>query len=92
MRINDAWAPNTDTLPWSGTARAEDTLRCRDFFRFADALQSGTLVSKASLMQMITPGINPRYGFGMFLSGEGATRSFGHAGGAPGQNGDLGVP
>lgn len=89
MRMNEAWAPNTDTLPWSGTAAGGGYSMVRDFFRFADALQSGKLVSKASLMQMITPGINPRYGFGMYLSGEGATRYFGHSGGAPGQNGDL---
>ena len=78
-------------MPWSGTAAGGGYSTVGDFFRFADALQSGTLVSKASLPQMITPGINPQYGFGMFLSGEGATRYFGHAGGAPGQNGDLRV-
>ena len=91
MLANGAWTPNTDTLPWSGTAAGGGYSTVGDFFRFADALQSGKLVSKASLAQMITPGINPRYGFGMFLSGEGATRSFGHSGGAPGQNGDLRV-
>ena len=91
MRTNDAWTANTDTLPWSGTAAGGGYSTVGDFFRFADALQSGKLVSKASLPQMITPGINPQYGFGMFLSGEGATRYFGHAGGAPGQNGDLRV-
>jgi D-alanyl-D-alanine carboxypeptidase len=91
MRSHDAWVPNTDTLPWSGTAAGGGYSTVGDFFRFADALQSGKLVSKASLLQMITPGINPRYGFGMLLSGDGATRSFGHGGGAPGQNGDLRV-
>ena len=89
MRVNDAWTPNTDTLPWSGMAAGGGYSTVGDFFRFAGALQSGKLVSQASLSQMTTPGINPRYGFGMFLSGEGATRFFGHSGGAPGQNGDL---
>jgi D-alanyl-D-alanine carboxypeptidase len=69
---------------WSGTAAGTGYSTVLDFFRFADALQSGKLVSKASLLQMITPGINLQYGFGMFLSGEGATRYYGHAGGAPG--------
>jgi D-alanyl-D-alanine carboxypeptidase len=89
MRSKDTWAPNTDTLPWSGTAAGGGYSTVGDFFRFAEALQSGKLISKASLTQMITPGLNNQYGFGMSLTGEGATRSFGHAGGAQGQNGDL---
>jgi hypothetical protein len=91
MRSNDAWVPNNDTLPWSGTAAGGGYSTVGDFFRFAEALQSGKLVSKASLTQMITPGINRQYGFGMYLTGDGATRSFGHGGGAPGQTGDLKV-
>jgi CubicO group peptidase (beta-lactamase class C family) len=91
MRNGDAWVPNTDTLPWSGTAAGGGYSTVGDFFRFAEALQSGKLISKASLTQMITPGLIPQYGFGMFLSGEGPTRNFGHSGGAPGQNGDLRV-
>lgn len=91
MRSKDAWVPNTDTLPWSGTSAGGGYSTVGDFFRFADALQSGKLISKASLTQMITPGINAQYGFGMFITGEGAMRNFGHSGGAPGQNGDLRV-
>lgn len=91
MRNGDAWVPNTGTLPWSGTAAGGGYSTVGDFFRFADALQSGKLISKASLAQMLTPALIPQYGFGMFLSGQGATRSFGHSGGAPGQNGDLRV-
>jgi D-alanyl-D-alanine carboxypeptidase len=89
MRRNDAWVPNADTLPWSGTSAGGGYSTVGDFFRFAEALQSGKLVSSASLMQMTTPGIDRQYGFGMSIAGEGATRSFGHSGGAPGQNGDL---
>jgi D-alanyl-D-alanine carboxypeptidase len=89
MRRDDAWVPNTDTLPWSGTAAGGGYSTVGDFFRFAEALQSGKLVSEASLKQMITPGPNRQYGFGMSLAGDGAMRSFGHGGGAPGQNGDL---
>jgi D-alanyl-D-alanine carboxypeptidase len=89
MRRDDAWVPNSDTLPWSGTAAGGGYSTVGDFFRFAEALQSGKLVSPASLRQMTTPGLNRQYGFGMALAGDGATRSFGHGGGAPGQNGDL---
>ena len=91
MRSNDAWVPNADTLPWSGTAAGGGYSTVGDFFRFTEALQSGRLVSKASLTQMIAPGVNAQYGFGMSIAGEGPTRSFGHAGGAQGQNGDLRV-
>ena len=90
MRRNDAWVANTDTLPWSGTAAGGGYSTVGDFFRFAEALQSGTLISKAWFAQMTTPHRN-QYGFGMTMQGEGPTRSFGHGGGAPGQNGDLRV-
>jgi hypothetical protein len=90
MFRNDAWVPNTDTLPWSGTAAGGGYSTVGDFFRFADALQSGKLISKASFDTMITAGLG-QYGFGMTISGGGAMRSFGHSGGAPGQNGDLRV-
>ena len=88
-RRNEAWAPNTDTLPWRGTAAGGGYSTAGDFFRLAEALQSGKLVSKASLAQMITPVVIPDYGFGMHLRGEGATRNFGNGGGAPGQNAEL---
>ena len=90
MRRKEAWLPNTDTLPWSGTAAGGGYSTVGDFFRFAEALQSGKLISKTSLAQMITPGLG-QYGFGMVISGDGATRHFGHSGGAQGQNGDLRV-
>ena len=88
-RRNDAWVPNTDTLSWSGTAAGGGYSTAGDFFRFATALQSGTLVSNASLKQMITPVLIPGYGLGMHLGGEGAMRHFGNGGGAPGQNAVL---
>lgn len=88
MRRNDAWIANTDTLPWSGTSAGGGYSTVGDFFRFAEALQSGVLISKASFAQMTTP-YRSQYGFGMAIQGQGATRSFGHGGGAPGQNGDL---
>ena len=90
MRRNDAWVANTDTLPWSGTSAGGGYSTVGDFFRFAEALQSGTLISKASFAQMTTAN-RGGYGFGMSIQGEGPARSFGHSGGAPGQNGDLRV-
>jgi D-alanyl-D-alanine carboxypeptidase len=90
MRRKDAWVPNTDALPWSGTSAGGGYSTVGDFFRFAEALQSGKLISKTSLAQMITP-YRQQYGFGMVVQGEGPRRNFGHSGGAPGQNGDLRV-
>lgn len=86
MRHGEDWVPNTDTLSWSGTAAGGGYSTAGDFFRFAEALRSGKLVSKASLTQMITPVLIPAYGLGVHLSGEGAMRSYGNGGGAPGQN------
>jgi CubicO group peptidase (beta-lactamase class C family) len=90
MRRNEAWVANTDTLPWSGTSAGGGYSTVGDFFRFAEALQSGVLISKASFGQMITPH-KSQYGFGMTIRGEGPRLTFGHSGGAPGQNGELRV-
>lgn len=73
MRRKDAWVPNTDTLPWSGTSAGGGYSTVGDFLRFADALQSGKLISKALLVQMITP-YRQQYGFGMVTQGEGPRR------------------
>jgi CubicO group peptidase (beta-lactamase class C family) len=90
MRRGDTWVLNTDTLPWSGTSAGGGYSTVGDFFRFAEALQSGALISKASFTQMTTPN-RGQYGFGMVIRGEGPRRTFGHSGGAPGQNGELRV-
>jgi CubicO group peptidase (beta-lactamase class C family) len=90
MRRNDAWVSNAGTLGWSGTSAGGGYSTVGDFFRFAEALQSGKLISTASVAQMLTP-VKQQYGFGMQVIGQGATRAFGHGGGAPGQNGDLRV-
>lgn len=90
MRGKDGWISNESTLPWSGTSAGGGYSTVGDFFRFAEALQSGKLISKAALEQMTTP-YRQQYGFGIAMQGQGPTRSFGHGGGAPGQNGDLRV-
>ena len=90
MRSAGQWLPNTDTLPWRGTSAGGGYATAGDFFRFARALESGTLVSKALLAEA-TKVQRDRYGFGFGISGEGALRAYGHGGGAPGMNGDLRV-
>lgn len=90
MRRDAAWTPNTETLPWRGTAAGGGYSTVGDLFRFARALESGKLISKKMLAEA-TREQHSRYGFGFGVEGEGATRSYGHDGGAPGMNGDLQV-
>jgi CubicO group peptidase (beta-lactamase class C family) len=84
-----SWRPNTDTLPWRGTAAGGGYSTVGDMLRFGEALRTGTLVSEASLAEATRPQSDQPYGFGLDLRGEGSLRSFGHGGGAPGMNGEL---
>jgi CubicO group peptidase (beta-lactamase class C family) len=61
-----------------------------DFLRFAQALNSGKLISKATLAQATRPH-QQQYGYGFGVQGQGQLRSYGHGGGAPGMNGELRV-
>ena len=88
MKENAKWVPNTDTLPVRGTSAGGGYSTAGDLLRFAQALESGKLISKASLAMATTP-FKEHYGFGLGIQGEGALRSFGHGGGAPGMNGEL---
>jgi CubicO group peptidase (beta-lactamase class C family) len=88
MKRNGAWLSNTDTLPYRGTAAGGGYSTVGDFFRFAQALEKGSLISKA-LLGEASKVQRQQYGFGFGIEGEGATRSYGHGGGAPGMNGDL---
>ena len=90
MRGEDGWTSNADTLPWRGTAAGGGYSTVGDLLRFAQALQSGKLVSKELLAQATTPQAQS-YGFGFGIAGEGALHRYGHGGGAPGMNGDLRV-
>jgi CubicO group peptidase (beta-lactamase class C family) len=84
MKRDGAWVRNDDTLPWRGMAAGGGYSTARDLLRFAQALESGKLVSKESLrLATSDPGL------GFVVSGAGALRSYGHSGGAPGMNGDL---
>jgi CubicO group peptidase (beta-lactamase class C family) len=85
------WVPNTDTLPWRGTAAGGGYSTVGDLLRFAQALEDDTLISAASLAQATQAQSEESYGFGFGISGEGSTTSYGHSGGAPGMNGELHV-
>ncbi len=82
------WVPNTDTLPWRGTAAGGGYTTVGDLLKFAQALESGKLISKALLAEATKPQ-KEEYGYGFGIQGEGPNRSYGHGGGAPGMNGDL---
>jgi len=79
--------PNTDRLPWSGTSAGGGYSTVRDLFLFADALQSGKLLSP-ELLREATHGSAKRsdYGMGFYALPNGG---YGHGGGAPGINGEL---
>ena len=82
------WVPNTDTLPWRGTAAGGGYSTVGDMLRFAQALGSGRLLSKATLAEATRPH-QQQYGYGFGVQGQGSLASYGHGGGAPGMNGEL---
>jgi D-alanyl-D-alanine carboxypeptidase len=84
------WVPNTDTLPWRGTAAGGGYSTVGDLLRFAQALSSGTLISEATLAEATRPH-QQQYGYGFGVQGQARLRSYGHSGGAPGMNGELRV-
>jgi CubicO group peptidase (beta-lactamase class C family) len=82
------WVPNTDTLPWRGTAAGGGYSTVGDLLRFAQALDSGRLISEAMLAEATRPH-QQQYGYGFDVQGQGSLGSYGHGGGAPGMNGEL---
>ena len=72
----------------AGTAAGGGYSTARDLMRFARALSSGKLISKASLAEA-TREHRQQYGYGFGVQGAGPLRSYGHGGGAPGMNGEL---
>ncbi len=78
---------NADTLPYRGSPAGGGYTTAGDMIRFADALRSGKLLSKALLAQATSPQRpDGWYGFGFLISGQGVGRNWGHGGGAPGMN------
>jgi len=90
MRSGSAWVPNTETLPWRGTSAGGGYSTVGDLLRFAQALESGKLISQAMLAEATRPQ-REHYGYGFMVQGEGPSRGYGHDGGAPGMNGALRV-
>ncbi len=86
----NAWMPATETLPYRGTAAGGGYSTVGDLFRFAEALQDGTLLSPELLADATSPQGEEFYGFG-FDVGDDPSPYFGHGGGAPGMNGQLRV-
>ena len=88
------WNPNTDTLPYRGTAAGGGYSTVEDLTRFAEALLNHRLLSPDSTDLLFTakvdsgPGAGYAYGFEdqRDVDGNGPV---GHSGGAPGMNGDL---
>jgi CubicO group peptidase (beta-lactamase class C family) len=85
-----AWEPVLDTLPYRGTAAGGGYSTVGDLFRFAEALQTGTLISPETLAEATSDQEGEGYGYGFQVGTDPSTR-WGHGGGAPGMNGDLRV-
>ena len=88
LRRDGKWIRNTDPLPWRGTSAGGGYSTAGDLLRFAQALESGKLISKAMLTEAIRPQ-REGYGYGFEVNGDGALCNYGHGGGAPGINGEL---
>lgn len=94
MRVKGQWVKNDQTLPYRGMAAGGGYTTVDDMLRFANALQSGKLISKTMLSLATKPYYHDDpsgygYGFGFELYGNKQLTSFGHEGGADGMNGEL---
>ncbi|TGW19181.1 class A beta-lactamase-related serine hydrolase [Stenotrophomonas maltophilia] len=81
------WMRETKSLPWRGMSAGGGYSTVGDMMKFAEALQSGKLVSPA-LLQQATTAQNHKgwYGYGFMVQGEGREHQYGHEGGSPGSN------
>ena len=92
MKQDGTWVDDKDKLPYRGMAAGGGCSTVGDLFKFAQALESGKLVSGALLHEATEPQNNGRwYGYGFMVSGGESPRYYGHEGGAPGMNGNLRV-
>jgi D-alanyl-D-alanine carboxypeptidase len=89
----DGLVRNDPTLPLRGSPAGGGYSTVGDLVRFADALKSGALLGAEHYGLIDTaavevwPGV--KYGMGFQTQTSDGVRSFGHGGGAPGQNGLL---
>jgi len=88
-----AWVPNTVTLPYRGTSAGGGYSTVSDLLKFADALLDHRLLSTEYTDLLLAgkagPGGSRIYAYGFEDERIGGIGAVGHAGGAPGMNGDL---
>jgi len=89
-RERRVWVSNIHTLPYRGTAAGGGYSTVGDLLRFAEALESGKLLSKKMFAEAAKSQMG-WYGYGFMVDGSGPLQMWGHGGGAPGINGDLRV-
>jgi D-alanyl-D-alanine carboxypeptidase len=90
MQQDGKWVSNTETLPYRGTAAGGGYSTLDDLLKFAQALQTGKLLSKSLLAEATSPQNKARwYGFGFMVYPDDKPSYYGHEGGAPGMNADL---
>lgn len=86
------WRPNTDKLPYRGTAAGGGYSTVQDLMRFANALMTHKLLN-AEHTRLLTSGkvdaLGGKYAYGFIERISDGVRSFGHGGNAEGMNGDL---
>lgn len=92
MRKDNAWVPNNELLPYRGMAAGGGYTTIGDMLKFAQALESGKLISKRMLAEATKSQINEGfYGLGFFVVGQGPLRRFGHTGDHEGMCADFRV-
>jgi D-alanyl-D-alanine carboxypeptidase len=93
QRGGGGWTPNTDTLPYRGTAAGGGYSTVGDLMRFADALMGHRLLNSEHTALLITGKVDSRgerrYAYGFEDARKDGIGFVGHGGGAPGMNGDL---
>ena len=86
------WSPNTDTLPYRGTAAGGGYTTVGDLLRFSTALTGHTLLDARHTALLTTGTVDAgggRYAYGFEDREIGGVWAIGHGGGAPGMNGSL---
>ncbi|MHB1329899.1 MAG: serine hydrolase domain-containing protein [Gemmatimonadales bacterium] len=84
--------PNTETLPWRGTAAGGGYTTVGDLIRFASAVTGHKLLDAKHTDLLLTGKVDAfggRYAYGFVDKTVNGQRAVGHGGGAPGMNGDL---
>jgi len=92
MRKDNAWISNSEMLSYRGMAAGGGYTTVGDMLKFAQALESGKLISKRMLADATKSQIKEGwYGYGFFVVGQGPARRFGHVGDHEGMCADFRV-